>query len=149
MRTAKTAVDDMIRKQSGRSEDRKRKGLMSKSATAKVPKGTSRSTAQKNLHVIPRSEKWAVVSEGSSRATSVFDTQTEAIEAARKLAKDSEGQLVVHGRNGRIRERDHYGRDPFPPREPRKVLHPSAPPRTRKRGDISKAVSQAVRESRS
>jgi hypothetical protein len=122
---------------------------MSKSGTAKAHKGTNRSLVPKNFHVIPRADKWAVVNEGNSRASSVFDTQTEAIEAARKLAKDSAGQLVVHGRTGRIRERDHYGRDPFPPREPRRVLHPSSPPRTRKRGDISKAITQAVRESRS
>ena len=122
---------------------------MAKTATARAHKGAGRSVAPKNLHVIPRADKWAVINEGNSRANSVFDTQTEAIEAARKLAKDSAGQLVVHGRNGRIRERDHYGRDPFPPREPRKVLHPSAPPRTRRREDISKAITQAVRESRS
>lgn len=122
---------------------------MSKSVTAKAYKGTGRSVGSKNLHVIPRADKWAVVNEGNSRASSVFDTQTEAIDAARKLAKDSAGQLVVHGRNGRIRERDHYGRDPFPPKEPRKVLHPSGPPRTKKRGEISKAITQAVRESKS
>lgn len=120
---------------------------MSKSSVAKAYRGDGRSVVSKNLHVIPRSNKWAVVSEGNSRPSSVFDTQTEAIDAARKLAKNSAGQLVVHGRNGRIRERDHYGRDPLPPKEARKVLHPSTPPRTARREDISKAIAQAVRES--
>src|SRR5258705_2300396 len=118
---------------------------MSKSATASTFKDAKRSNTPKNVHVIPRNEKWAVVDEGKSRATSTFETQTEAIEAARKVAKDTAGQLIVHGRNGRIRERDSYARDPFPPREPRKVLHPSGPPRTTKGKVICKAVTQAIR----
>ena len=120
---------------------------MTKSAKARVSKRASRSAAPKNMHVIPRADKWAVVNEGSSRATGIFDTQTEAIEAARKLAIAREGQLVVHARNGRIREREHYDHDPFPPREPRKVLPPGAPPRTSRRKDIGKAVGHAVRGS--
>jgi hypothetical protein len=118
---------------------------MAKTKAIRIEK-ESKSPHGKNLHVIPRDDKWAVVGEGKSRPSSTFDTQTEAIEAARKLAKDRAGQLVVHGRNGRIRERDSYARDPFPPREPRKVLYPSGPPRNSRRKDIGKAVTQAVRE---
>jgi hypothetical protein len=100
-----------------------------------------------SLHVVPRADKWAVIDEGKSGVSSTFATQTEAIEEARKLAKDQAGELVVHGRNGRIRERDNYARDPFPPKVARKVFYPSAPPRNSTREDIGKAVTQAVRKS--
>ena len=98
-----------------------------------------------NLHVVPRNDGWAVRTEGRSRATSVHPSQREAIEAARKLAKQHAAQLVIHGRDGRIRNRDSYGNDPFPPKQPRKVLYPSSSPNT-DREAIRKAVSEAVRE---
>jgi len=124
---------------------------MRKTATAKTIKQTPRSRdgESRNLHVLPRADGWAVVTEGNSKPSSLFDTQAEAVEAARKLAKARAGQLIVHGRTGRIRERDSYRRDPFPPREPRKLLHPVAPPKITKRKEIDKAITEAVRESRS
>jgi len=83
--------------------------------------------------------------EGHSRATSTHSSQREAIEAARKLAKDTATELVIHGRDGRIRERDSYASDPLPPRQPRKVLYPSSRPTTNREA-IRRAVSEAVRE---
>lgn len=72
--------------------------------------------AGKNQHVVPRGDDWAVRSAGSSRATSVHDTQAEAIERAREIAQNQQSELLIHGRDGRIRARDSYGNDPFPPR---------------------------------
>ena len=66
-------------------------------------------------HVVPRDGKWAVRKTGSDRVTRRFDTQREAIEAARELAKKQGTELYIHGKDGRIRERDSYGEDPFPP----------------------------------
>lgn len=98
-----------------------------------------------NLHVVPRNGGWAVRTEGRSRATSIHTSQREAIEAARKLAKEAATILVIHGRDGRIRERDSYTPDPLPPKEPRKVLYPGSSPYT-SREAIRKAVHEAVRE---
>jgi hypothetical protein len=56
----------------------------------------------KNQHVIPHQGKWAVKREGSSRVTSVHDSKQEAIDAARKIARNQSGRLYVHGRNGQI-----------------------------------------------
>lgn len=68
-------------------------------------------------HVVPHPEGWAVRGEGNSRATSVHDTQQEAIDAARQIARNQGGELLIHGRDGRIRARDSSGNnDPFPPR---------------------------------
>lgn len=67
-------------------------------------------------HVVPRDGKWAVRKAGSSRTTKKFNTQKEAIREARKIAKTQGTELYIHGRNGRIRERDSYGNDPRPPK---------------------------------
>lgn len=70
----------------------------------------------KNQHVVPHSDDWAVKGEGNSRATSVHSTQQEAIEQAREIAKNQQSELLIHGTNGQIRERNSYGNDPFPPK---------------------------------
>ena len=68
-------------------------------------------------HVVPHDDGWAVRGEGNSRATSVHDTQREAIDVGREIARNQGGELLIHGRNGQIRERDSSGNhDPFPPR---------------------------------
>ncbi|MDE0095403.1 MAG: DUF2188 domain-containing protein [Gammaproteobacteria bacterium] len=70
----------------------------------------------KGQHVVPRDSKWAVRRTGSDRVTRRFDTQREAIDAARELARKQGTEVFIHGRDGRIRERDTYGADPFPPK---------------------------------
>lgn len=70
----------------------------------------------KNQHVVPHAEGWAVKSPGSSRAASVHSTQKSAIEAARSTAIKNSSEMLVHGENGRIRERNTYGKDPYPPK---------------------------------
>lgn len=70
----------------------------------------------KNVHIVPHSDGWAVKIEGNDRATSVHRTQEQAIEAGRDRARRDESEILIHGENGRIRERDSYGSDPFPPR---------------------------------
>lgn len=70
---------------------------------------------KKNQHVVPSEKGWAVKSSGSLRAKK-FSTQREAISAGREIAKNQKTELFIHGRDGRIRERNSYGNDPFPPR---------------------------------
>jgi len=68
-------------------------------------------------HVVLHDNGWAVWGEGNSRPTSVHDTQQEAINAGREIARNQGGELLIHGRNGQIRERDSAGNhDPYPPR---------------------------------
>ena len=71
--------------------------------------------SKKNQHVGPHARGWAVKGEGNIRATSVHDTQREASAAARKAAIRLGSEVIIHGKNGRIRERNTYGTDPFPP----------------------------------
>lgn len=70
----------------------------------------------KNQHVTPHPDGgWQVKGEGNSRATVRTDTQAEAIAVAREIARNQESELFIHGMNGRIRERDSYGNDEYPP----------------------------------
>lgn len=72
--------------------------------------------SKRNQHIVRHSDGWAVRGSGSQRATSVHSTQREAIDAGRRIAQTQQTELFVHGRDGRIRERDSYGNDPFPPK---------------------------------
>ena len=69
-----------------------------------------------NQHVVPRNGQWAVVGAGNSRATVVANTQQEAINSAKPIATNQGGDVVIHNTHGRIRERNSYGDDPFPPK---------------------------------
>ena len=71
---------------------------------------------KKNQHVTPRDCGWAVIGEGNSKPSSLHDTQMEAVQSAREIARNQQSELLIHGRNGRIRARDSYGNDPFPPK---------------------------------
>ena len=72
--------------------------------------------SKRNQHIVRHSDGWAVRGAGSQRATSIHSTQREAIDAGRRIAKTQKTELFVHGRDGRIRERDSFGNDPFPPK---------------------------------
>lgn len=70
----------------------------------------------KNQHVVPHKDGWAVKSAGASRAASVHDRQTDAIDAARQTTRAQQSELFIHNKQGRIRERDSHGKDDFPPK---------------------------------
>ncbi|GJG97734.1 DUF2188 domain-containing protein [Cupriavidus pauculus] len=64
-----------------------------------------------NIHVVPAGDGWAVeVAGGGGRK--VFGTQEEAIEAGTERARRDKVELLIHGRDGQIRERNSFGHDP-------------------------------------
>lgn len=71
---------------------------------------------KRNQHVVPHDGGWAVKGAGSTRATVVVGTQKEAIDRARDVSRNQGTELLIHGRDGRIRERDSHGNDLFPPK---------------------------------
>lgn len=72
----------------------------------------------KNQHVVPDKEGgWNVKGEGNSRATVHTDTKQEAIDKGREIAMNQHSELVIHGKDGKIQDKDSYGNDPFPPRD--------------------------------
>ena len=71
----------------------------------------------KNQHVTPHpAGGWQVKGEGNSRATVRTETQKEAQDRAISIARNQQSEVFTHGRNGRIRERNSYGNDPYPPK---------------------------------
>ncbi|HEX2786852.1 MAG TPA: DUF2188 domain-containing protein [Ignavibacteria bacterium] len=73
--------------------------------------------AKKNQHVIPFGGGWGVKGAGNSKVTVITTTQKEAINVARDIAKNNKTEVVIHGRDGKIRDKDSYGKDPNPPRD--------------------------------
>ena len=72
--------------------------------------------AAKQIHTVPRDGRWANVIPGNKRASGLYDTQAEAIAHGRERAKRDGLEHVIHGRDGRIREKNSYGNDPYPPK---------------------------------
>ena len=59
------------------------------------------------------------VNKVGGEVTSRHRTQDTAAEAGRRQAQRNESEHVIHGRDGRIREKNSYGNDPNPPRDKR------------------------------
>lgn len=72
--------------------------------------------SKRNQHVVPHESGWAVKGAGNSRASSIHGTQRAAIIAAREAAMRQGSEMLVHSEDGRIRERNTYGKDPYPPK---------------------------------
>jgi hypothetical protein len=74
--------------------------------------------AKKSQHVVKNpAGGWAVKKGGSTKASKVFQTQEAAISHGRDIAKNQKAEFYIHGRDGRIRRKDSYGQDPFPPKD--------------------------------
>jgi len=75
---------------------------------------------KQNYHVTPDPQRgWAVKKEGGDRRT-FAPTQKSAEKLAKQFAtKQGGGEVVIHGRDGRIRDKDTMApaKDPFPPRD--------------------------------
>lgn len=76
-----------------------------------------------NRHVVPDPDGgWDVKRPNAERVSSHHPTQQDAIDAARRIVGNAGGgEVVIHGVNGRIRDKDTVapGRDPNPPRDRR------------------------------
>lgn len=57
----------------------------------------------KNIHIVPRENGWGTLRQGG--------------QPGREMARQGQGELLIHGENGRIRVRDSYGNDPCPPND--------------------------------
>lgn len=72
---------------------------------------------KRDIHVVPHKDGWATRKEGAGKAGSVHGTQSQAIDKARGQAQRERTEVVIHRKDGRIRDSDSYGNDPFPPRD--------------------------------
>ena len=60
--------------------------------------------------------RWGSMHEGARRASRITDTQAEAWEYSKQKAEEVKGEAFLRGRDGKIRERNSYGKDPCPPK---------------------------------
>jgi hypothetical protein len=68
---------------------------------------------QGDVHVIRGNNGgWQVRVEGKTRAQSIHNTQAEAAAVGKEIARRNKSELLVHGRDGKIRERSMFGHDP-------------------------------------
>lgn len=72
--------------------------------------------ARKNVHTVRHEGGWANRRDGNDRVSSTHKTQQAAIDQGRKVAQHDGVEHLIHGRNGKIRERNSYGNDPHPPK---------------------------------
>jgi len=74
--------------------------------------------AKNNQHVVPSGDgNWGVRGAGNQRLTRRTNTQREAIEIAKEIAKNQNSEVVIHRPTGQIRDKDSYGNDPNPPKD--------------------------------
>lgn len=71
----------------------------------------------KNIHVVPHGDRWAVKITGKENPVSTHRTQELARQSAVPIAKVKKSEVVIHSSDGKIRDKDSYGKDPIPPRD--------------------------------
>ena len=70
----------------------------------------------KNQHVVPHNGSWAVRGDNNKRVTSTHKTQKDATNVARNIARNQKSEVVIHRPDGRIRDKNSYGNDTYPPK---------------------------------
>ena len=72
---------------------------------------------RKNILVVPAPDGgWQGKREGATRSSFTTSTKQEAIDKGRALSKSGHGELFIHGKDGKIHQRDSHGNDPYPPK---------------------------------
>ncbi len=72
---------------------------------------------KRNYHSVPSQSGWAVKKEGAPKAVSTHRTQAAAESATRQFARVNKVEAVYHKMDGRIKDKDSFGNDPFPPKD--------------------------------
>ncbi|MCX6433181.1 MAG: DUF2188 domain-containing protein [Actinobacteria bacterium] len=73
--------------------------------------------AKKDVHVTPDGDGgWKVMREEAQRASSLHGTQAQAATEGRRLARQDHVEFNLHDKKGRVREKDSYGNDNYPPK---------------------------------
>ena len=73
-------------------------------------------------HVVPNPKGgWDIKKPNATRASSHHETQAEAEARAKEILTRNGGEVVIHDKEGKIRDSDTVapGRDPFPPKDTR------------------------------
>lgn len=77
--------------------------------------------ARNERHVVPNPQGgWDVRKPGGNRSSAHTETKDPAVDRAREIVRNTGGgEVVIHGRDGRIQDSDTVppGHDPNPPRD--------------------------------
>jgi hypothetical protein len=65
-----------------------------------------------DIHTVPHDRGWANSIEGGAAVSSVHPTKVEAERQGREMAIRRKVEHLIHKRDGSIRKRSSYGRDP-------------------------------------
>jgi Uncharacterized protein conserved in bacteria (DUF2188) len=68
----------------------------------------------KNQHVVPSGDKWSIRKAGSSRASGVYESKPEAVQAARGIARNQNSGVFIHSSDGRIQLHESASSKPSP-----------------------------------
>ncbi len=73
-----------------------------------------------NVHVVPsktRPGKFVAKEAGDPKPQTRAASQSDTIRKAIPIAKANNSEVIIHRRDGTIRDSDSYGRDPHPPKD--------------------------------
>ncbi|MCB9262757.1 MAG: DUF2188 domain-containing protein [Flavobacteriales bacterium] len=71
-------------------------------------KGISTTKQTHNQHVVPFEDGWAVRGEGNERITASYNYQEDAIDRAKEIAKNYQSSVIIHRKDGTIRDRINF-----------------------------------------
>lgn len=72
---------------------------------------------KKNIHTVSDGNGWSVKKAGQEKPLSHHFSKKTAQERGRIEAINRGVEHVIHGRDGKIQDKDSYGRDPHPPHD--------------------------------
>ncbi len=75
--------------------------------------------SKKNIHTVYNSDRgmWETKKEGQQKPVSSSHTKETAEEKSIREAKKAGVEHVIHNKDGKISDKDSYGKDPNPPKD--------------------------------
>ena len=71
----------------------------------------------KTHHVVPSPDGGRDIKKGGAdRSSGHFDKMQDAVDRAREISQNQASELFIHGKDGKIQQKDSHGNDPFPPK---------------------------------
>lgn len=71
----------------------------------------------KSHHVVSNPNGgWDVKKGGAERASGHFGNKSDAVDAGRQISRNQQTEFVIHGKDGKIQQKDSHGNDPHPPK---------------------------------
>lgn len=75
--------------------------------------------SKKNIHTVYDSKRkmWETKEEKTEKPLKSAHTKEQAMKNSVKAAKEREVEHVIHNKDGKISDKDSYGKDPNPPKD--------------------------------